>query len=245
MSITVKIREIREYFSLSEKQLNRPLSLAERARIIAEQAHKGDTRISDEQPYFVHPERMAKHPSLRTDKERAIALLHDVLEKTWMPPETLRALGIPKGIVNDVQKLSIKGDPTRHLPYFDGIEQILTNKRVKKVRKVDIEDNLSDREAYTHKLEAGINEGYTANITRLARQNQRWDTLYPLAKAFLKAAEVDPKIQKLNIIEFMRRPECPERFRENWRIFKDENSCLLSGKELTSHTIPEDEQQPS
>jgi (p)ppGpp synthase/HD superfamily hydrolase len=106
---------------------------------LAESAHSGQTRKNGE-PYLNHPWRVAR--LLEGDEDKAVGLLHDVIEDTeYRGPDLIRA-GIPIDIVRDVEILTRRIDET----YFDFIKRIVesTNQRVMRVKMADLTDNMSD-----------------------------------------------------------------------------------------------------
>lgn len=74
-------------------------NLLEKALVIATKAHEGQTDKSGV-PYILHPLRVENR--CRTDEEKVVALLHDVIEDTNVTASYLLAEGFPPTIVEAV-----------------------------------------------------------------------------------------------------------------------------------------------
>ncbi len=85
---------------------------------------------------------------MKTDEERAAALLHDVIEESALRVQDLLEAGIPGPVVDAVQMLT----RSTHETYGAFIERILTNELAVKIKAADIEDNLNllRRDALDH-----------------------------------------------------------------------------------------------
>ena len=198
-------------------------SLSERAAVIAHIAHEGQKRQSDGQPYTTHLEYVAAGPDF-DEETKAVAWLHDSLEKTRLSANDLLWLGIPEDVVEDVKYLSTKDSMERH---FDDIERLLLRERCRKVKIRDIEHNSSDRLTFAAQIreKAEHNNRY---YNRLFARNRLWYFSYPLTKAFLETADKYKSWRKKTIIDFMQSAHCPEEFRAFERI-----------RYMTSHPLPE------
>ena len=124
------------------------------AYLIAEEAHRGQTRKGSFDPYITHPVRvsyraLSKAPWWRVVDVQVVSLLHDVIEDTDHTVESLKAKGIG-GWADVVDVLTRYPDET----YFDYIRKIKrhadedghnweTNTALI-VKLADIEDNLDD-----------------------------------------------------------------------------------------------------
>jgi len=139
------------------------MSIIEKSLKIALKAHSGQTDKAGK-AYILHPLRlMAKMP---TDEEKAVALLHDVIEDSDFTEQDLLDAGIPNNVVTAVKTLSKKSGEN----YQQFIGRVLENKLAAKIKKVDIEDNINvlrlntlsvtdlERVAKYHKAWCKINE---------------------------------------------------------------------------------------
>lgn len=112
------------------------MKLIEKALEIALQAHRGQTDKSGE-AYILHPLRLMS--KMKSDDEKAVALLHDVIEDSDFSDETLLSQGIPEHVVNAVKSLTkIDGES-----YQEFIERVKFNPLAKKVKIADLEDNIN------------------------------------------------------------------------------------------------------
>lgn len=108
--------------------LNRALEIARKAH--AGQVDKGgDT-------YIFHPVRVALH--CRTEEEKIVALLHDVVEDTDITLDDLRREGFSAEVLDALQCLTkIKGED-----YMDFIRRVATNPLATQVKLHDLRDNM-------------------------------------------------------------------------------------------------------
>ena len=94
----------------------------------SEELHKGQSRASGE-PYFIHPLKVAETlADMDMDKESVIAaLLHDVLEDTDVPSETIRKLygKQVESLVNGVTKISILQVKSKTIQRSETIRKML------------------------------------------------------------------------------------------------------------------------
>lgn len=105
---------------------------------LALQAHKNQVDKCGE-PYFLHPMRIAAHFQELNDADAAIvALLHDVVEETWVSLGFLEDR-FPENIVDAVDALTRRKNET----YRMYIKRLCSNELARKVKIADIEDNLS------------------------------------------------------------------------------------------------------
>lgn len=108
----------------------------EKMRVIAHEAHKGQTR-NNGRPYIEHPERVA---AAVEDRLKPIALGHDLVEDTQVTLEDLNAEGFPLYIIEAVDLLTHrKGEP--NLSYWGKIK---ANLDALAVKLADINDNVND-----------------------------------------------------------------------------------------------------
>ncbi len=118
------------------------------AVILAIRAHDGVYR-GDGVPYVVHPIRVALHAAGNGLSPQAIiaSLLHDVVEDTDTPiSEIYSAFGDNVGDMVSALTKPVKGTPGRTQIYED---QLLRGPpEAKKVKLLDIQDNLADIDEY-------------------------------------------------------------------------------------------------
>lgn len=129
------------------------MNLVEKAEKIAREAHKDQKRKWSDDPYFVHPERVAKKVSElkgANEVDVAAAFCHDVIEDTDFPPEELE-----KQLGSEVLNLVLELTNPTHTPEWDKkrrIEKRLADwqhlltisDRAKRIKMVDRWDNLQD-----------------------------------------------------------------------------------------------------
>ena len=129
------------------------MNLIEKAEKIAREAHKDQKRKWSDDPYFVHPERVAKKVSElkgANEVDVAAAYCHDVIEDTDFPPEELE-----KQLGSEVLNLVLELTNPTHTPEWDKkrrIEKRLADwqhlltisDRAKRIKMVDRWDNLQD-----------------------------------------------------------------------------------------------------
>lgn len=102
---------------------------------IAYKAHEGQTDKAGA-PYILHPVRVALH--CQTEKEKTVALLHDVVEDTPVTLEDLKAQGFNDEILAALRCLTkIKGED-----YQTFIERVATNELASSVKIQDLKDNM-------------------------------------------------------------------------------------------------------
>ena len=112
--------------------------LLDKAADICIKKHAGQ-RDKSGAAYFMHPMRVAMR--CRTDEEKIIALLHDVIEDTDVTAEYLLSEGFPHNIVDGV--LALTKHPGESYEEFVARAALHPLGRVVKIR--DIEDNLDVR----------------------------------------------------------------------------------------------------
>lgn len=110
--------------------------LLELAASIALRAHAGQKDKSG-RPYFLHPFRIAM--KCLTDDEIMVALLHDVIEDSDFDAVRLRAEGIPENVVEAVETITRKEGES----YENFIMRIKDNSLARRVKLIDLEDNLN------------------------------------------------------------------------------------------------------
>ncbi|GIO28055.1 HD domain-containing protein [Ornithinibacillus bavariensis] len=122
------------------------MNLYEKALIIAKEAHKGQKQKDKVTDYIEHPIYVAS--LVKSEEEKAVALLHDVLEDTKITIQSLRESGIPEKVIAAVEVLT-KRPQSR---YFDYIELVKTNHLARVVKIADLKHN-SDLSRITNPTE--------------------------------------------------------------------------------------------
>lgn len=110
--------------------------LFNKALIFATRKHANTIRRNGN-PYIIHPIRVSQE--VFTENQKAIALLHDVLEDTETTYEELKE-EFGSHIADTVLVLTHKKDE----PYMDYIARVKTNDDAIAVKIADISDNLND-----------------------------------------------------------------------------------------------------
>ena len=106
-----------------------------KAIIIACEAHQGQSSINGE-PYILHPLRLLI--KAKSNEERIIAILHDVIEKTNISLADLKTQGFNQNIISSIDSLSRR----RGEPYVDYIGRLMQNRISVKIKLLDLADNI-------------------------------------------------------------------------------------------------------
>lgn len=109
--------------------------MLDRALQIAVKAHRGQ-REGHGLPYVLHPIRVMLR--MRTDEERIVALLHDVVEHTDWRFKDLRKEGFRDRIVRAVDQLTKRPGED----YDAYIERLRPHRLARAVKMADLRDNL-------------------------------------------------------------------------------------------------------
>ena len=113
------------------------LSLLERAREIAHEAHSGQTRWNGD-PYITHPARVAAQ--MRYTEHEIVAWLHDVVEDTNVTLDDLRAEGFSEAVINAVDAITHRDGES----YCDYLRRLRNDPFATVVKIADLTDNLTD-----------------------------------------------------------------------------------------------------
>ena len=106
-----------------------------KAITIACEAHQGQSSINGE-PYILHPLRLLI--KAKSNEERIIAILHDVIEKTNISLADLKNKGFDQNIISSIDSLSRR----RSESYIEYIERLMQNKISVKIKLLDLADNI-------------------------------------------------------------------------------------------------------
>ena len=122
------------------------IMLEELALEIAKEAHAGQTDKAG-LDYILHPLQVAAE--VTTDEEKAVALLHDIIEDTDVTASELLAKGLPDNVVEAVEALTKKHNQN-YAAYLAGVKK---NRLATAVKLADLKHNsdLSRLEKITQK----------------------------------------------------------------------------------------------
>ncbi len=109
--------------------------LLDKAIIIAVNAHSGQVDKAGED-YICHPLRVML--KLKTEEERIVGILHDVIEDTNMTYEQLRSEGFSETIIIALKNVTKEKVET----YTDFVNRAKSNEISRVVKLADLEDNL-------------------------------------------------------------------------------------------------------
>ena len=123
-------------------------SQSEKAYKIAKRAHLGQVDKAGED-YIEHPEKVASF--VKTDEEKAVAYLHDVIEDTELTLEDLYEYGFSKEVLEAVDIITKK----RGENYQSYLNSVKKNKLARAVKLADLRHN-SDLTRFTEVTEKDI-----------------------------------------------------------------------------------------
>ena len=106
-----------------------------KAITIACDAHQGQSSINGE-PYILHPLRLLI--KAKSNEEKIIAVLHDVIEKSNISLADLKNKGFDQNIISSIESLSRR----RSESYVDYIERLMQNRISVKIKLLDLADNI-------------------------------------------------------------------------------------------------------
>ncbi len=113
-------------------------SLLDTAIQIAAEAHAGQKQRNGE-PYILHPLRVMMR--VRTQDEKIVAILHDVLEDTPWTAEQLKARGFPEKILHALDCVTKRHGER----YEDFVTRSASDPIAIRVKLADLEDNMDVR----------------------------------------------------------------------------------------------------
>lgn len=138
------------------------MSTLDKALIIACEAHNGQ-KDRFGRPYILHPVRVMM--KMRTDTERIVAVLHDVIEDSSWTLGQLTEEGFSSAVVAAVDRLTKRENE----PYPAYIERIKADPLAVTVKIADLEDNM-DVTRYA--------SFSTQDKDRLERYHRAWEILH-------------------------------------------------------------------
>ena len=106
-----------------------------KAITIACDAHQGQSSINGE-PYILHPLRLLI--KAKSNEEKIIAALHDVIEKSNISLADLKNKGFDQNIISSIESLSRR----RGESYVDYIARLMKNNISVKIKLLDLADNI-------------------------------------------------------------------------------------------------------
>tara|TARA_B100000925_G_C21827571_1_gene395687 strand:- start:149 stop:574 length:426 start_codon:yes stop_codon:yes gene_type:complete len=106
-----------------------------KAITIACNAHQGQSSINGE-PYILHPLRLLI--KAKSNEEKIIAALHDVIEKSSISLADLKNQGFDQNIIGSIDSLSRR----RSESYVDYIARLMKNNISVKIKLLDLADNI-------------------------------------------------------------------------------------------------------
>ena len=109
-------------------------SQSEKAYEIAKKAHLGQVDKAGE-AYIKHPEKVASF--VKTDEEKAVAYLHDVIEDTELTLDDLYEYGLSKEVIEAVDIITKK----RGEDYQSYLNSVKKNKLARAVKLADLRHN--------------------------------------------------------------------------------------------------------
>jgi (p)ppGpp synthase/HD superfamily hydrolase len=111
------------------------VSTLEKAIRVATKAHSGQFDKAS-MPYILHPLRVMM--AVDSVEEKIVAVLHDVLEDTYITEIHLYTYGFSENIINAIRSV------TRNVgeDYFDFIRRAKQNEIGRKVKIADLKDNM-------------------------------------------------------------------------------------------------------
>jgi len=133
----------------------------EDAILLAVEAHRGQKDKAGV-PYILHPLRMAF--KMQTETEMIVAVLHDVIEDTAVSLANLRQAGFPSAVLEALDCLTRRENES----YDAFIARVKENPLARKVKMVDLEDNLDIRRL-KHLTES--------DLKRLQKYLRAWKTI--------------------------------------------------------------------
>ncbi len=141
-------------------------TLADAIRLALE-AHAGSTDSSGA-PAFLHPIRVMSR--MLTEAEMMAAVLHDLIEDTDITLDRLREQRYPPEVVDAVDALTHREGE----PFDDYIERASGNALARRIKIVDLEDNMDLRQSVASGAE---------DPERLGRLRRAWERLVHLERA--------------------------------------------------------------
>lgn len=106
----------------------------EEARRLAMKFHEGQVDKAGAE-YIKHPDFVAEH--VKTDEEKIVAYLHDILEDTECPRETIKKMFGDEILDAVVAMTHVKGED-----YFDYVRRAAQNPISRNVKKADLTHNM-------------------------------------------------------------------------------------------------------
>lgn len=138
--------------------------LTKQAFKLAYRAHEGQVD-KEGIPYILHPVMVAD--AMETEHEVVTALLHDVVEDSFVTVDMLREQGFPETVVEAVQKLTRPAG----MEYLEYIRGLLDNPLAVKVKRADLLHNLMPEREIPEKDSLRLHKRYDAALEILKDRN--------------------------------------------------------------------------
>lgn len=130
-------------------------------------------------PYFLHPLRVMTRLQKPTVAQRHAALLHDVVEDTFLTIHVLERYGYDQDVLNIVDLLSRNLKIQSHAEYMKRIIDS-GHRDVMEVKLADVYDNMSpSRIAQLPESEFGLERRYQRDAAMLEKAIRVWDWTPP------------------------------------------------------------------
>lgn len=135
----------------SEKSPENTATLSEvealsKAIILATEAHNGQVDLGG-MPYILHP--LSVMQNVSTLEEKTVAVLHDIVEDTYVTFGTLILMGFPDNVVKAVEALTHQRSEDYASDYI--LRIVAAGPTAMKVKLADLKDNMrEDRPAKGH-----------------------------------------------------------------------------------------------
>ena len=127
--------------------------LLEKAIILSTIFHEAQLDKIDA-PYILHPIRVMMN--CKTIEEMIVGVLHDTIEDTELTIEYLQNENFPEHILKAIDTITRRDNEN----YFDYIERVKQNKLARKVKILDLEDNLNESRLSKIKDNDSLKERY-------------------------------------------------------------------------------------
>lgn len=138
------------------------MATLDQAIAVAAKAHLGQMDKSGH-PYILHPLRIMMR--LEHEEERMVAVLHDVVEDTRITLVKLRKMGFSELVLEALDRLTHRPDES----YEDYIDRIAGHPLARRVKLLDLEDNMDIRRLANPMTER--------DLARLQKYRRAWGKL--------------------------------------------------------------------
>lgn len=123
------------------KKRKRKMAGIKEAKLLAIEAHKNQCKKDGITPYIKHPLSVASRA--KSEEEIMVALLHDIIEDTYITYDDLKEKGFSEEVINAVESITHLEEES----YLRYIAKVCENPLARRVKILDILDNISDKPA--------------------------------------------------------------------------------------------------